>query len=321
VGDSQFPHTGADLTSRRSREFEATIAGMKERVKRLLGPKRMRFMERMGRVRYDRKLKNLRREGVGFRNAPLAYAKYMLLDPELHSYSYDVANRDELAAFCGDLIGIEVSHARDLIAEADDDAELGPALCRRVRWRFDYKRRLPLGPRLLWWVLIRAAKPGVVVETGIHDGLGSLVILRGLERNAREGADGRLISFDIDPATGWLVPDRLRGRWQRVTGWLEETFEPTLRESGVDILFHDSDHNEELQRLEFGTALRHARGEALWIVDPSGLTLPVLRDLCAEHGGRHAYFLERPRGHFYRPEGISVARLPVMATPTDAAAE
>ena len=45
----------------------------------------------------------------------------------------------------------------------------------------------------------------------------------------------------------------------------------------------------------------------LHVVDCSGLTLPVLRELCAEHDGRHAYFLERPARHFYKPEGTAVA--------------
>jgi hypothetical protein len=288
------------------------MRAVKERVKELVGPRGVRFMRRIGRVRYDRKFWNLRHEGVGFRNAPLAYFRYLLFDPELHSYSFELANRDELVRFSAELLSIPKSRALGLIAEADDDPELGRELSRRVRWRLDYKRRLPLGTRLFWHILIRATRPRVVAETGIHDGLGSLVALRALERNAREGAEGRLISFDIDPSTGWLVPERLAGRWQRVTGWLEDTLDPTLKTTGVDLLFHDSDHNEALQRFEFETALRHARRDALWVVDPSGLTLPVLRELCAEHGGRHAYFLERPHKHFYQPEGISVALIPAQ---------
>jgi Methyltransferase domain len=281
---------------------------VKTRIKRLLGARGLRLMERLGRIRFDRKLKNLRRDGIGFRSAPVPYLSYLLFDPELHSYSFELANRDELIRFAAETFGIDEARAATLIAETDGDPELNRELARRVRWRFDYKRRLPLGNRLLWWVLIRATKPRVVAETGIYDGLGSLVVLRALERNADEGAEGRLISFDLDPDTGWLVPERLHRRWKRVTGPLEETLEPTLREAGVDLLIHDSDHNEPLQRLEFGTALANARYDVLWIIDSSGVTLPVLRDLCAERDGTHRYFKERPKRHFYRTEGTLVAR-------------
>jgi hypothetical protein len=74
----------------------------------------------------------------------------------------------------------------------------------------------------------------------------------------------------------------------------------------VDVLIHDSVHEESFQRYEFGLALEHGDGP-LYLVDCSGLTLPVLRDLCAERGGRHEYFLERPARHFYKPTGTSVA--------------
>jgi Methyltransferase domain len=283
---------------------------MKERLKALAGDGGRRRLERMGRIRFDRKLRNLRAEGVGFRRAPLAYASYLLLDPELHSYSFELANRDGLAAFAVRALGITPAQARGYLDETDADPELNERLTRRVRPRFDYKRRLPLGNRLLWHVVARAVKPGVAVETGIHDGLGSLVLLRALERNAAEGHDGVLHSFDLDPDAGWLVPAHLRGRWEQVTGLLEETLEPALSDGGVDLLVHDSDHTPELQRFEFTLALAHTRSEQLWVVDASGLLLPVLRDLCGERGGDHHYFRERPRRHFYATVGTSVARLP-----------
>jgi hypothetical protein len=65
-------------------------------------------------------------------------------------------------------------------------------------------------------------------------------------------------------------------------------------------------HTEEFQRLEFDIALRHAAPE-LWVIDSSGRELGVLRRLCERHKARFEYFLERPRRHFYKPPGTSVA--------------
>jgi len=74
----------------------------------------------------------------------------------------------------------------------------------------------------------------------------------------------------------------------------------------VDILIHDSDHNEPLQRFEFGQALAHP-ADPLYIIDSSGRELPVLGDLCASRDARHEVFQERPARHFYKPVGTAVA--------------
>ena len=75
----------------------------------------------------------------------------------------------------------------------------------------------------------------------------------------------------------------------------------------MDLFIHESDHNEALQRMEFGAALAHS-GSDLYVIDSSGVELPVLSELCRLHEGEHYLFRERPLRHFYRPVGTSVAR-------------
>jgi Methyltransferase domain len=279
---------------------------VKDALKEVVGERGTRAAQRLGRFRFLLKARRVREEGARMREHPVAITKFVLLDPETHSYSYELGNRGELVEFCASLLGIQRSEAAAYLAETDSDPELGTRLRRRTVVRIDAKWRLPLGNRLLWYVVARAVKPRLTVETGIFDGLGSLMLLRALERNAAEGVDGRLLSIDLDPASGWIVPDRLRGRWEPVFGDIFTDLEPALADRDVDLLIHDSVHDERFQRFEFGLALAHGDG-TLHVVDCSGLTLPVLRELCAERDGRHAYFLERPARHFYKPEGTAVA--------------
>lgn len=280
------------------------MRGPKEALK--VSPGLVRAVRRLGRFRFLLKARRVREEGVRFRDDPLNVARFVLADPETHSYSFDLANVEELAAILDGLVETPRAQLEAYAAEALADPELGERLRRRVRWRIDYKRAMPLGNRLLWWLLVRAARPRLIVETGIHDGLGSLMLLRALELNAAEGHEGRLISIDLDPQSGWLVPERLRGRWQPIFADIESTLDAVLDGEEVDLLIHDSDHNEPLQRIEFGAALAHP-APALYVIDSSGLTLPVLRELCEVHGGEHRYFLERPVRHFYRPSGTGMA--------------
>src|SRR5207237_437884 len=91
--------------------------------------------------------------------------------------------------------------ARRAVQELEDDADLRHGIERRLRKRGDHNRRVGYGRRLGWYAIARLVQPQLIVETGIHDGLGSAVLLRALQQNAAEGNDGRLLAFDIRPAT------------------------------------------------------------------------------------------------------------------------
>jgi glycosyltransferase involved in cell wall biosynthesis len=288
-------------------EEKLSIAGrVKEPLKRLAGDRGVLVARRLGRFRPLLKARRVREEGVRFRDRPADVARFVLFDPETHSYSYDLGNVDELVEFCSSILDVERPALEGYVAETQSDPELNERLRRRTRWRVDAKSRMPLGNRLLWYLLTRATKPRLTVETGIFDGLGSLMLLRALERNAEEGTEGRLVSIDIDPDAGWLVPERVAPRWERIEGDIFEDLEPALRGRSVDLLIHDSVHTEAFQRFEFDLALRHGNGR-VYVVDPSGSLSTVLRDLATERSGRYGCFLERPARHFYQPPGTSVA--------------
>lgn len=279
---------------------------VKAPLKRLAGERGIRAARRLDRFRPLLKARRVREEGARFRDDPLTVARFVLLDPETHSYSYYLANVGELVEFCARLLDAERATLEGYVAETRSDPELNERLRSRTRWRIDSKSRMPLGNRLLWYLLVRATKPRLTVETGIFDGLGSLMLLRALQRNAEEGADGRLVSIDIEPGAGWLVPERLAGRWEKIEGDIFEDLEPALGGRPVDVLIHDSVHTEAFQRFEFELALRQAEVR-LYVIDQSGATAPLLSSLATERGGRHSYFQEQPARHFYRPPGTSVA--------------
>ena len=276
-------------------------------LKQKLGPRWRGRIRRAGRLRWITKVRILRHHGVSLRERPLQSIRYVLLDPEVESYTYDITNEDELVAFAQRALDVEPENAWGWIAETRADPEFNERFARHVPLHFlSTKRRLALGNRLAWYVFVRALKPGLVVETGILNGMGSLVLLRALERNAQEGSPGTLISFDIVEDSGWLVPPRLREGWERRIEPIEEGLELALDGREVDLFFHDSVHEPDHQRLEFGIALRHA-APSLVIVDNSGLQLDVLRELAEEHGTERLHFRERPVDHFWPASGAGVA--------------
>ncbi|MBJ7332323.1 MAG: class I SAM-dependent methyltransferase [Solirubrobacteraceae bacterium] len=269
---------------------------------------------RLSRLRWLTKREILQRYSVSLREQPGVYLRYLLWDPEVESYSYDIANDDELCTFAAANFGITADDALAYLAEARTDPELTTRLSERTRWRFDSKTKLPIGNRLLWYVAARATKPTLIVETGIYEGLGSIVLLQALARNAEDGVEGRLVSLDFDPMCGFLVRDDpvLTERWTKVIGMTSELLPKVVEGEPIGMLLQDTPHTEENQRHEFGVALRQAADPVI-LIEGSGGYCPTLGQLAEQLGIERQHFIEKPRDHFWPAPGQGVLVVPAEA--------
>jgi hypothetical protein len=269
---------------------------MKKLLKKIASPEWRFRAHRLGRLRWFTKYQLMRgyHADVGLRRK----LAYVLLDPEIESFSFELENEPEVIATLAAALGHPYDELAAYAAETRRDPELNELLTRHVRWRFDVKRRLPLGNRLAWYVIVRATKPELVVETGIYLGLGSLVLLRALERNRQEGSPGELMSFDTLASAGSLVREQVRRGWHRFVGSTYDLLLPALESRRVDMLLQDTPHTDENQRFEFGAALSHA-GPDLLLVDSSGGVSPTLETICAEREGAYYRVPQRSREHIH----------------------
>ena len=278
---------------------------MKETLKGIVNPD-LRFRAHwLGRFRWHTKYELVRRfdMDVGLRRR----LAYVLFDPEIESYSYELENEPEVIAGLAAALGHPETELAAYAAETRRDPELNELLTRHLRWRFDTKRRLPLGNRLPWYVLVRACKPQLIVETGIYHGLGSLALLRALERNKQEGSPGELMSFDTLQDAGSMVREHVRQGWHRFVGPTQELLLPALENRRVDMLFQDTPHTEENQRFEFGAALAHAAPNLL-LLDASGGWATTLEAICAERNGTYHRVPLRSHDHISPGGDVTFAR-------------
>lgn len=125
---------------------------------------------------------------------------------------------------------------------------------------------------LLQYAAIRAARPKIIVETGVANGVSSSYILLALEMNGR----GLLHSIDVgdnsyQPAgyqPGWMVPDSLRHRWQLHIGDAKVLLPDLLRQLGsIDVFIHDSLHTYEHMWFELQRAYPHVKPGGLLLAD------------------------------------------------------
>ncbi|MBA3495663.1 MAG: class I SAM-dependent methyltransferase [Gemmatimonadales bacterium] len=129
---------------------------------------------------------------------------------------------------------------------------------RRELWEYTGPQRLgtsdPLSHEALYLV-VRAARPRVVIETGVLYGAASAHILAALARNG----EGELFSIDLphqpeELPHDFLVPHELRERWTLIVGDSRREL-PTLvdRLGAIDMFHHDSLHTFEHMTWEFET--------------------------------------------------------------------
>lgn len=259
--------------------------------------------------RYVRRLRWISKaRALGDVGAPvLPNLGYVLLDPEPHNYTYALANRSELIDFAASASATPREAIAGYHAELENDAELRERLRAATRGHWWWSKPLPeFGRRAAWYLLARALKPALSIETGVHDGLGSLVILRALERNAAEGTAGHLISFDINPAAGWLVGEH--PQWSLRIEATREGLPPVLEERPpLGLFIHDSWHSYENEFFELSAAAKTLTAAGVLVSDNAHVTT-ALRDLCAQRGLDYIEFREEPAGHFYPGSVMAAGR-------------
>jgi len=109
------------------------------------------------------------------------------------------------------------------------------------------------------YLLVRAARPRTIVETGVLYGASSAHILAALARNG----EGELYSVELgrdsrEPSHDHFVPDELRHRWKLTIGDSRRELPSLLqRRAPIDMFYHDSLHTFDHMTWEFETALPH----------------------------------------------------------------
>lgn len=264
------------------------------------------------RLRWMRKARAVREANGSVRS----HLGFVLADPEPHNFTYPLANPAELETWVSAVSGHEAAAVRRMLAEPAEDDVLQTRLrgATRGHWWWS-KREPPFGRRLGWYALVRLLAPSLLVETGVHDGLGSLLLLRALDRNAEANGAGpgaRLVSFDVNPAAGWLVGSD--PRWDlRIKSSREGLPELLAEGAPVGFFLHDSLHTYEHELWELRTVAAQLATGGVLLSDNAHVTRALAE--CAEELGLNYHeFTERPRDHFYPGGAVGAARRPPMAS-------
>jgi len=71
-----------------------------------------------------------------------------------------------------------------------------------------------------------------------------------------------------DKEPGWIVPDRLRHRWELQTGKSQRKLPPLLRElESIDVFIHDSDHTFPCMMFEYELSWEYLSSDGVLLSD------------------------------------------------------
>ena len=117
---------------------------------------------------------------------------------------------------------------------------------------------------------VSLTKPTLVVETGVGAGFSTTFFLQTLKMNNHE----KLYSLDFykdDEPCGWIIPNKLKKRWELIRGLSGQALNPLLEQLGsIDVFIHDSDHSYENMMKEFRTVWPFLKSGGLFLAHDVG---------------------------------------------------
>ena len=226
---------------------------------------------------------------------------------ETSNFYYDLTPRNllELSNFVSVVTKVELSKVSEYVDEVRNDSDLSDHIRTNLLSDKQMKdSRMLLGRRIGWYAFVRATKPKIVVETGVHQGIGAVTLIRALEKNALEGFPGRYFGTDIDPGAGALVSGKFRDTGQVLYGDSLESLGKLSEE--IDLFVNDSDHSAEYESREYELIDAKLSKGALILGDNSHATDSLI-NYSQSKGRGFLLFREEPHNHWYPGAGIGVS--------------
>jgi len=226
---------------------------------------------------------------------------------ELSNYYYDLNERNQadLASLISAITQTSSEKVEEFFKEIQDNEKLRVHIS--SSWANDPSMadaQLGYGRRIGWYAFIRILKPKVIVETGVHHGVGSCVIASALLKNSEDGFPGRYFGTDIDTRAGNLFINEFAEVGTILYG--DSIYSLKLFEDQIDLFINDSDHSAEYEKQEYETVKSLLSTNALILGDNSHVT-DSLREFSQSNQRKFIFFREVPKDHWYPGAGIGIS--------------
>lgn len=238
-----------------------------------------------------------------FRNARSEIERWVQTSREDDNFTYDLTdqNLSYLAATISAVTRTPIATIEAYLREPEID--LGEYLARHAV-SLPIDNPAAFGRWLGWYAVARAIKPRLTIETGVHQGLGSVLLCSALKRNAAEGVVGKYYGTDINPSAGALLTAPYDQYGTILFGDSLESL--TKISEPIDLFINDSDHSEDYKFREYELVAEKLSKNAVVLGDNSHVTDAFLR-FSIESQREFLFFKEQPKNHWYPGAGIGIS--------------
>ncbi|PIR60143.1 MAG: class I SAM-dependent methyltransferase [Candidatus Pacebacteria bacterium CG10_big_fil_rev_8_21_14_0_10_44_54] len=235
--------------------------------------------------------------------------KWLVVSKEDTNLTYDLTelNLKYIAAAISHLTAVDEKIIRKYFLELLTDKSLQNFVKNKIHaseFKSISDENVKFGRRIAWYAIVRAAKPKVIVESGVDKGLGSVVLCSALLKNKAEGFEGRYFGTEIVPEYGFL----LRSPYSKVGEILFGDSITTLKKfkKKINIFINDSDHSTSYEYLEYLAIEKLLTDNSLILGDNSHVSDSLWR--FSQKSKREFIFLpEWPKDHWYPGAGVGIS--------------
>ena len=249
------------------------------------------------------------------RNFAMSYYKIQIenlkawskLRTENYNFYYELTDRNinDLSHLVSVITDKPFSQIQGYMDELKSDLDLRNHISSIFKNDSDMRdAKVGFGRRYGWYAIIRATQPKTVLETGVHQGVGAVLICRALARNTSEGAPGEYIGVDIDPYAGVLLKGEYANYGRLIISDAIKAIDSL--DLKVDLFISDSDHNERYEQLEYHHIQNKLSSNAIILADNSHAT-QALANFSLTANRKYIFFKEEPKDHWYPGAGIGIS--------------
>jgi hypothetical protein len=233
--------------------------------------------------------------------------KWIFKRTEDDNFYYDLTekNRKDLVSMLSCILNLPINLLIEYQSEIVENTILRLKLENSLRSKLQLSDlNLGFGRREAWYIIIRCLKPKLVVETGVHHGVGACVIASALHKNREEGHLGEYLGVDIDPKAGTLFKELFNEFGDVIIGDSLGVLKNVIKK--IDLFINDSDHSSDYEEREF-QLIKDLMSQKGIILGDNSHTNSILRDFSMQNERRFIFFSEQPLNHWYPGAGVGIS--------------
>ena len=228
-------------------------------------------------------------------------------DTEDSNFYYDLEtlNIEHMIHAISIITNIETKIIAEYIEEIRTDDWLKKLILKNLK-SSDYPKdtKVEFSRRIGWYAIARATQPKVIVETGVHNGVGACVLTRALMKNSEQGISGEYFGTDIDESAGQLLTSPLSDYGKILYGDSIKSLEKL--NYTIDLFINDSDHSASYEYQEYETVNKMLNSNGIILGDNCHVT-DRLSKFSLKTNRKFIFIPEKPKNHWYPGGGIGVS--------------